>query len=368
MNKHVYFFIGTTAELIKLAPIIKEAQKRKIEYKIISSGQGELLKGEFSGYLRNFNIDIAFKKKSKKSSVLLFAIWALRTLIDSFVYLRKEFKGLNKKNSYFIVHGDTISSLIGAIIARAYGLKLVHIESGLRSFNFLEPFPEELSRYIISSLADVHFCPNEWSLTNLKNSSGVKINTLHNTLVETFYWAVNWKGKLKKLYKPRGKYFVLVMHRQEHVIFGKKRSTKIIKFVIDNSKKDLSCVLMTYATSLSFLRNYGLNLRHMSRKVFLTPRQRYEDFMKLLSSAEYICTDGGSNQEELYYMGKPCLLLRKFTERKEGLGQNVVLSKLNNRIIKKFLINYKKYKRDEVYFHKRPSEIIVNYLVANDSS
>ena len=363
MNKHVYFFIGTTAELIKLAPVIKEAQKRKIKYKIISSGQGELLKGEFSGYLRNFEVNIAFPKKSKKSSVLMFAFWALRTLIYSYFSLRKEFKDLNKENSLFIVHGDTISSLIGAVIASAYGLKLVHVESGLRSFNFLEPFPEELSRYIISQLAEIHFCPNEWSLNNLNNTKGVKINTLNNTLIETFYWAMNRKEKLNKTYKPRGKYFVLIMHRQEHVIFGKKISAQIIKLILKDSKRNLSCVLMTYATSLNFLNAYGLNLRQTGRNVFLTPRQSYEDFMKLLSNAEYICTDGGSNQEELYYMGKPCLLLRRFTERKEGLGKNVVLSKLNEKVIEDFLTNYKKYKRDSVHFRTRPSKIILNYLV-----
>lgn len=354
-KKNIYFYIGTTAELIKLAPVIKEAKKRKINFKIISSGQGELLSGEFLGYLKNFKVDISFRKKSKKSSVLLFILWAARTLIVSLVSLRREFKSLNKNNSYFIIHGDTVSSLLGAIIAKRYGLKLVHIESGLRSFNFFEPFPEELSRYIVSQLTDIHFCPNKRSMDNLKNSKGVKVNTLQNTLIETFWWAMRQKGKLKKLRKLKGKYFVLVMHRQEHIIFGKKQSARIINFILANAKKDLSCVLINYPNS-------DLDLYRKRRKVFLTPRLEYRDFMKLLLNAQFICTDGGSNQEEMYYMGKPCLLLRKYTERFEGLGQNVILSKLKKKTIQDFLVNYKGYNKGKVHVGSRPSKIILDYL------
>lgn len=367
MRKRIYFFIGTTAELIKIAPVIKEAKSRKIDFKIISSGQGDLLSGELSDYLKSFKVDISFRKKSKKSSILLFIFWAVRTLAISLISLRKEFKGLNKKNSYFIIHGDTISSLLGAIIATVYGLKLIHIESGLRSFNFFEPFPEELSRYVVSQLSDVHFCPNKWSLDNLKKNKGIKINTFQNTLIETFWWAMAQKEELKELDDIEGKYFILVMHRQEHVIFGKKESAKIIKLILTNSKKNLTCILMTYSTSLDFLITSGSNL-HNTRKILLTPRLRYKDFMKLISGAEYICTDGGSNQEEMFYMGKPCLLLRKYTERKEGLGENVVLSNLEEKKIIDFLTNYKNYKRGKVRFHTRPSKIIMDYLVSNNNS
>ena len=74
-------------------------------------------------------------------------------------------------------------------------------------------------------------------------------------------------------------------------------------------------------------------------------------------------TDGGSNQEEMYYMGKPCLLLRNNTERIEGLGRNVLLSRNNNNDIRKFIKNYILYIRPHVSIETLPSKIIVNYLM-----
>jgi len=84
--------------------------------------------------------------------------------------------------------------------------------------------------------------------------------------------------------------------------------------------------------------------------------------MALLKDAEFIVTDGGSNQEELYYMGKPCLLIRNYTERMEGLNRNVVLSKNNKRSIRKFIENYETYIQPSVHVTVPPSTIIVDHL------
>lgn len=88
--------------------------------------------------------------------------------------------------------------------------------------------------------------------------------------------------------------------------------------------------------------------------------------MKLLENSEFVATDGGSNQEELYYMGKPCLLLRRYTERIEGLGKNVVLSKNNIVVIKDFLNNYKSYNHKSLTKQVYPSKIIANFLSAKN--
>src|SRR5438874_8443590 len=117
MNKKFYFFIGTNAELIKLAAVFRRLKEKRIEYKIIVSGQNKVNFEFLKDFSKVSAADITLKEKVNKSSLLLFAFWALRTLIVGAVTLRKEFKGLNKKNSYFIIHGDTVTSLIGGIIA-----------------------------------------------------------------------------------------------------------------------------------------------------------------------------------------------------------------------------------------------------------
>ena len=149
MRKKIYFFIGTTAELIKLSPVIRELEKRKIKFKIITSGQTDVNFAEVKDLIKKTNPDIVLPKKMNKSSVFLFLLWAFKTTFTSPFLLFRELTRGNRSQTFFIVHGDTVTSLIGAVIARIFGLKTVHIESGLRSFNFLEPFPEEITRYLI---------------------------------------------------------------------------------------------------------------------------------------------------------------------------------------------------------------------------
>ncbi|OGM76860.1 hypothetical protein A2210_00530 [Candidatus Woesebacteria bacterium RIFOXYA1_FULL_40_18] len=365
MKKRIYFFIGTTAELIKLAPIIREFKKREIDFKVITSGQTHVLFDNLTGYTGKVIPDIKFEEKTPRSSLLLFGWWLIRTFLSALISLRKEFKGLNKKNSYFIIHGDTVSSLMGAFIAYVYGLRIVHVESGLRSFNFLEPFPEEICRYIIIHLADVLFAPTQWAFENLKGLSGIKINTSQNTLIETCQWALRAR-KLPRIIKKHKKYYILTMHRQEHVIFKKSWTVATIKYVIRNAPKSFNCILVAHHLARSFFGN-SEPIGQMWKRVEVTKTLPYIDFMKLMENAEFIATDGCTNQEEAYYMGVPLLALRNHTERIEGLGENIVISKSKKTVIKNFLKNYKKYKRKAVNYKTRPSKIIVDFLTSNST-
>lgn len=351
-KKHVYIFMGTTAEFIKLAPVIKEFKKRKIKFKIITSGQNKVNFEDLAGYLGLIKADIALKEKSPKSSLFLFFIWTIKTLFGGLISLYPEFKGLNKKNSYFIVHGDTISSTIGSLIGKIYRLKLVHIESGLRSFNFFEPFPEEICRFINMHLADILFCPNEWSVNNIKHLAGTKVNTKQNTLIETFLWAKNTYRDLSFIKKFKN-YYILYIRRQEHIYFQKEWTKKIIATIVENADKSLNCLFTINILNAELVP---------SGKVTKIPKLPYVDFMKLMMNAQFIATDGCTNQEEAYYMGIPLLSLRNLTERQEGLGENIVISKGNMNIIKDFLKNYNKYKRRPVVVEQQPSKIIVDYL------
>jgi UDP-N-acetylglucosamine 2-epimerase (non-hydrolysing) len=359
----IYFFIGTTAELIKVSSVIKEFKRRKIKFKIITSGQGKILFSEFIDYLGPIKADISLRYKGGKSSVSNFVIWAIKAFFVGICSLREELKNLNRKDAYIIVHGDTVSSLLGALIASFYRLKIIHIESGLRSFNFFEPFPEEISRFIISHLTDIHFCPNSWCVNNLKKVKGVKINTFQNTLIDIFNSTIRLKSKNPPIANLPRKYFVLIVHRQEHVIFGKKQTREIVGHILKN-KGNLTCVFIMHSLASVFLKSININKNSLaSEGIIPVPRLPYMQFMKLIEGSEYFITDGGSNQEEAYYLGKPCLILRKHTERIEGLKQNVVISKFSKRAITIFLNNYKKYNRKRILPEKSPAKIVVDEMV-----
>jgi UDP-N-acetylglucosamine 2-epimerase (non-hydrolysing) len=363
---NVYLYIGTTAELIKLIPIIKEFNTRKLPFIIVASGQNTIKFEEFSSEIGNVNVIHAITPKGEESSVFKFIIWSFRTFFSLLVWMRRGFKGLNKSNCYFIVHGDTVSSLMGALAAYVYGLKLVHVESGLRSFNFLEPFPEEICRSIISRIADIHFCPNEWAVNNLHSFSGEKINTFQNTLIEVFWHAMKKRPNnelLKNITTHNKKYFVMVSHRQEHIIFNKSGTQQIIQYIIDTMPKNMMCVFVMHDLSADFIKELKSKLgKKLSQNIVLTKRLPYVEYMHLILKSEFMITDGGSNQEEMYYMGKPCLLLRNYTERIEGLDRNIVLSKNKKEVIKQFIDTYKTYISDPVKPRKMPSSIITDYL------
>lgn len=364
-HKKIYFFMGTIAEFIKLAPIMKELKKRDIPFKIITSGQNSIKFDDLKKYTGQLKVDIAMKEKTNKSSMLQFIWWNIKTIFVSLFIFGKEFKGLNKDNSYFFVHGDTISSLLGSLIAKRYGLKLVHIESGLRSFNFFEPFPEEICRYINIHLADVLFCPTEWAFNNIKGLRGERVNTGQNTMIEPCLWAINQPKKID--YKKKfNKYYIIIMHRQEHVYFQKEWTRNILDFIINNAPKDLNCIFIMHALTSRFLESERLNMNDdVSKRLILLPSLPYVDFMNLMSNAEFIATDGCTNQEEAYYMGLPMLALRNLTERVEGLKENVIISKSSKKLIKNFLKEYKKFERPKIKINKRPSKLIVDYLLFN---
>lgn len=364
MDKRIYFFIGTAAELIKIAPVMREFRRKKISFKLITSGQNRINLEDFADYVGKLKPIIAFKQKKIKSSAFYFILWALKLFFLGLIRLRREFKGANRKSIYFIVHGDTVSALLGAIIARLYGLKLLHIESGYRSFNFFEPFPEEICRFLIAFLADVCFYPNIQAYNNIKNFRGIKINTHVNTAYENFMRVLNLKVNSKPLISlGRSKYFLLILHRQEHMIFQKELTKEYFNTMTLSARPDLKCILILHMITENFLNEQGLMSGiEKNPNVIVVPKLQYAEFVKVLAGSEFIATDSGGNQQEAYFLGKPCLILRKSVEGAEGVGENAVIAGENIEVIKNFVENYKTRRRKKITIKKLPSEIITDYI------
>ena len=94
----------------------------------------------------------------------------------------------------------------------------------------------------------------------------------------------------------------------------------------------------------------------------LRPRMDYFNFIRLVHYADFVISDGGSNQEENYYLGKPCLLLRKASERVEGIGENCVLSGYDDAVIDDFVAHFERHRRPAVVLQRSPAAIITDYL------
>ncbi|GHX09794.1 UDP-N-acetylglucosamine 2-epimerase [Vibrio cholerae] len=368
MKNNIVFFVGTTAELIKLFPIMQEMKKRKVKFRVIASGQNKLDDDIFS--ICNLgDVDYYLSDGKIKQTTLGLLLWFVRTLLKGLFSLKTVVDKKNGDNNIFIVHGDTISTVMGAIVGKWLGFKVCHVESGLRSYNIFKPFPEELDRIIVSKLSNIHCCPNSWAVKNINDKKGLIIDTKQNTLFDSLKFALNVDSEsefIKNLIEE--KYFIFVLHRQENLYdekLVKKITTKVINYANSNTK----CLLILHSpTEITFNKIGILQEIYSNPNIITSERLGYFQFMKIMAYSQFIVTDGGSNQEESFYFGKPCLILRKETERNEGLGHNVLLSKLDYSIIDHFFSNINLYRKPEIACDVNPSEIIVNNIVSPEET
>jgi UDP-N-acetylglucosamine 2-epimerase (non-hydrolysing) len=221
------------------------------------------------------------------------------------------------------------------------------------------PFPEEIDRQIVSFFADSHFCPNSWAVANLKHAHGKKVNTQQNTLYESLKLAQSNAVPASESQK----FFILVMHRQEN-LFNAEFIDYVIKTITEVSAT-MKCLFVMHPLTKATLSKLGLlETVQNNANIQVVSNVPYVEFMQILARAEFLLTDGGSNQEEAYYLGKPCLILRKATERIEGLHENVVLYNGNGDFIKDFVADYQKYNRPKLEVAVEPSKIILSELEA----
>ncbi|MBF0102775.1 MAG: UDP-N-acetylglucosamine 2-epimerase [Desulfobacterales bacterium] len=351
----IHIVIGTKAQLIKMAPIMCKLHENNIYYNFIFTSQHL---ETIDSMLHKFRIKkpdyIMYKGHQDVTSLFQMLRWLISCLYETIQNLSIIFQ--NDKNGIVLVHGDTFSTLIGAIIGKIAGLQVGHIESGLRSFNIFHPFPEELTRLMVFRLSDYYFCPGNWALNNLmKYRNKKKINIGANTLYDTLNMVMQEKFEINLPLKPFG---IVSIHRYEN-IFNKHSLLKCIDIIEKISEHYFLLFILHLPTQKQLLR-YGMYHRLKNNpNIELRQRYNYADFMYLLTNSDFLVTDGGSNQEECSYLGTPCLLLRKATERIEGLKKNTVISEYNMPLINDFFDNLSKFKTEPINLIHSPSEKII---------
>lgn len=364
MNKKIYFFIGTEAEFIKVFPVIIACDNKGMEVKIISSGQNDISKSRIWEVLPNRGIDLLLSEERdiKKSAVGLIR-WFIHLERRAWKSVQSTFGQEELANAPMVVHGDTVSTVLGARIGKRLGMKVCHVEAGLRSYNLLNPFPEEIDRLLTSKVAQYHFAPGKKPLQNLKKAKGIVVDTKYNTIIDSLSLSENMEVRNEKVKTIIGtEYFVFVMHRQENLI----NTDFFVKSVecVEKLSESIKCVMILHTPTRIELEKVGkLDTLERNTNFILLPRIDYFDFMKVLNAAKFVITDGGSNQEELAYMGKPTLIMRKTTERQDGIGENAYLYDGNIEKILEMKRTYQNWKRSKVVVEESPSEIIVNTLL-----
>lgn len=333
-SRPITIVIGTRAQLIKMAPVLRELEDRVQPYRLVFTGQHsvtmEALLADFSIATRPEYI----YSGPEISGIVRMFFWMPKILFRLLRRRRALFRDERGRRAIVVVHGDTFSTLIGALAGKLTGCRVAHVESGLRSFNIWNPFPEELTRIGVFRLADIAYCPGEWAVGNMARYDLETVDTGHNTLLDALRAAV--ADERPGDAPPYERYCVASVHRFEN-IFVRQRIEWIAE-ALERIAESFDVVFVLHPATEKRLRANGLFERLESNpRIHFRERMPYMAFIRLLEGSAFVLTDGGSNQEELYYMQKPTLILRNATERQEGIGERAVLCGFENDVVDGFL-------------------------------
>jgi len=360
-NTYIHIAIGTKAQFIKMAPIMHELSRRKITFNFIDLGQHALITKNLRKEFDIKDPDVILSQGSNISTLWGGILWMCRLFIRGFNRKRLKKEVFQDQGGVCLIHGDTVSTLLSLYLARRAGLKVAHVEAGLRSFNIFEPFPEEIVRLITMRFCDYLFAPSKWAMENLKKMGYCKKAVLlaANTSLESAYYSFNKKEENLIDVKD---YALITVHRMEN-IFSRKKLEEIIDF-IEKLSRNIRVVFVQHPPTLNRLKKFGLQSRLADIKnLTFSHILSHAQFIHLIAGCKFLITDGGSIQEEAYYFDKPCLLLRSRTERMEGLGENVYLSRIKRENLDYFVQHYGDFKRKGMLDDAKPSAQLLNYLL-----
>ena len=320
---------GTKPCTIKMAPIVKESERRGHETIILYTGQHwspNLYRELFDDLeLRYPDFDLRCGEESK-------SIAKLTSLIMS----RTEKVLLDIKPDIVLTHGDTTTSLA---VSQASCMSLVpvgHVEAGLRTFS-KEPFPEQLNTRVTDAASDLFFPPTLLNARNLINEGFPKdrIAVVGNTVVDIAKWAATKKPDVLKKYDLKKPIVYLSIHRRETTM-DKKRFKGPFEAALD--LKNINFFVSVRPGTRSALERYGMiKALEKSGNIFLYDSiPSYVETISLINKCDAILTDSGSMQEEAAALHVPCLTARYVTDRPETVeaGSNILVGLKKNNIKK----------------------------------
>ncbi len=339
-KKKLCFIYGTRPEIIKLSPIIKLCQKKKVPFFCIHTGQhwsyelDKIFFKELELPTPEYKLRIKSKAPYRQGDHTGRMLIAIEDIM------------LKEMPYCVIVQGDTNSALAGALTAEkisttesytGFHIKVAHVEAGLRSYD--RTMPEETNRFIADHLSDFLFVPTakERKILLKEGVPNSWIYKTGNTIVDSVkQYVVIAKQKsliLEKLGLVKGSYVLLTLHRQENVD-SKKIFQNILKSLKDvKSVLKLPIIFPMHPRTAKMLNKFKLKIHQGVRVI---DPIGFLDFLWLEANAALVMTDSGGIQEETCILKVPCVTLRNNTERPEtvSVGSNVVAGTQPENIVK----------------------------------
>jgi UDP-N-acetylglucosamine 2-epimerase (non-hydrolysing) len=242
------------------------------------------------------------------------------------IMLRFEPVVLEAKPDIVLVYGDVNSTVSTALVCAKLGVRIGHVEAGLRSFD--RTMPEEINRLLTDQLADVLFTPSEDGDSNLQRE-GIpkeKIFRVGNVMIDSLVKLLPVaRGHVRSQLPER--YALVTLHRP-----GNVDDSTMLKSILQSLlevNRDLAVVFPTHPRTRQRISEFGLEFKLKTDQLRLLDPLPYVEFLGLQSRAQVVITDSGGIQEETTYLGVPCLTLRENTERPitVSLGTNVLVGR-----------------------------------------
>ncbi|AEG17704.1 non-hydrolyzing UDP-N-acetylglucosamine 2-epimerase [Methanobacterium paludis] len=323
--------IGTRPEIIKMAPVIDEIDKRGIDYILIHTGQHYDYEMSHKFFIDlelkkpDFNIGVGSGSHGKQTAVMI------KKIEDVLVA---------EKPDLVLVQGDTNAVLAGAVAASKLHIAVGHVEAGLRSYD--KTMPEEINRQVADVASKLYFVPTEETALNLlfEGLSPHEIFITGNTIVDACIRNLKIAEKSSKALSDLdldGDVLTLTMHRAENVDDPQRlRNITDALLEIGDELEDLKIIFPVHPRTVKNLKKYGIyDKLESAAHIQMTKPVGYLDFLLLLSNSKFIMTDSGGLQEEAITLNVPCMTLRYNTERPETVtaGGNILVGSSKQKIV-----------------------------------
>ncbi len=311
--KKILVVFGTRPEAIKMAPVVKELQRRSDEFQttVCVTGQHREMLDQV---LDIFEIKPDYDLNIMQPGQDLYDV-SSRILLGMRDVLATE------KPDLVLVHGDTSTSTFVALAAFYQQIPVGHVEAGLRTYNIYSPWPEEMNRQLNGRLCTWHFAPTEQARQNLlkENIASERITVTGNTVIDALHWvSASGKTQVPAFGRDESRRMVLITgHRRENFGDGMLHICQAIN------------TLATRFPDVDFI--YPIHLNPNIRKpvhdtvdstlknIYLLEPLNYLEFVGMMRQCTLVLTDSGGIQEEAPAFGKPVLVMRDTTERPEAI-------------------------------------------------
>ncbi|WP_285769002.1 UDP-N-acetylglucosamine 2-epimerase (non-hydrolyzing) [Peribacillus sp. SI8-4] len=308
---------GTRPEAIKMAPVVLELKKHHTEIEtivVVTAQHREMLDQVLQCFRIKPDHDLdMMRDRQTLEDITTRGIEGLSSLMK------------HLQPDIVLVHGDTTTTFIASLAAYYNKIQIGHVEAGLRTWNKLSPFPEEMNRQLTGVLADIHFAPTKQAAENLlmENKRNDSIHITGNTVIDALKTTIQKDYMHPILSGLNGdRMLLMTVHRRENIGKPMQGIFRSVKRLLDEHG-DIQVVFPIHKNPV--VREIARDIFQETKRLHMIEPLEVIDFHNFAARSHLILTDSGGVQEEAPSLGVPVVVLRDTTERPEGIMAGTLL-------------------------------------------